>query len=106
MIAFVLGTRPELIKTAPVIHELARRKSPFALIHTGQHYTPALDEVFFKDLENPVFTRFQVLEVWVFGDLLDVPRDVETIQVALVTDLPVDEVIPVADTVLVRPDPD
>lgn len=53
MIAFVLGTRPELIKTAPVIHELARRKSPFALIHTGQHYTPALDEVFFKDLELP-----------------------------------------------------
>ncbi|MCY1022015.1 non-hydrolyzing UDP-N-acetylglucosamine 2-epimerase [Pyxidicoccus sp. MSG2] len=53
MIAVVLGTRPELIKTAPIIHELARRGSPFALIHTGQHYTPALDEIFFRDLELP-----------------------------------------------------
>jgi hypothetical protein len=38
------------------------------------------------------FFRFQVVELWVFGDLLDVPRDLDTIQVALVTDLPVDEV--------------
>ncbi|SEQ44285.1 hypothetical protein SAMN05216188_10355 [Lentzea xinjiangensis] len=38
------------------------------------------------------FYKFQVVELWVFGDLLDVPRDVETIEVALVTDLPVDEV--------------
>ncbi|GAC1352685.1 MAG: UDP-N-acetylglucosamine 2-epimerase (non-hydrolyzing) [Polyangiales bacterium] len=53
MIAFVLGTRPELIKTAPVIHELARRGAPFVIIHTGQHYTPSLDEIFFKELELP-----------------------------------------------------
>ncbi|WP_439660603.1 DUF7711 family protein [Lentzea sp. HUAS TT2] len=38
------------------------------------------------------FFRFQVIELWVFGDLLDVPRDVDVIEVALVTDLPVDEV--------------
>ena len=38
------------------------------------------------------FFRFQVVELWVFGDLLDVPRDLEMIEVALVTDLPVDEV--------------
>ncbi|WP_191302606.1 DUF7711 family protein [Lentzea cavernae] len=38
------------------------------------------------------FFRFQVVELWVFGDLLDVPRDVDVIEVALVTDLPVDEV--------------
>src|SRR2546428_4191470 len=35
---------------------------------------------------------FQVVELWVFGDLLDVPKDVDVIEVALVTDLPVDEV--------------
>ncbi|MFS8098415.1 hypothetical protein LFM09_14880 [Lentzea alba] len=34
------------------------------------------------------FFRFQVVELWVFGDLLDVPKDLEVIQVALVTDLP------------------
>ena len=38
------------------------------------------------------FFRFQVVELWVFGELLDVPRDVEVIEVALVADLPVDEV--------------
>jgi hypothetical protein len=38
------------------------------------------------------FFRFQVVELWVFGDLLDVPRDLDVIEVALVTDLPVDEV--------------
>lgn len=38
------------------------------------------------------FFRFRVVELWVFGELLDVPRDVEVVEVALVTDLPVDEV--------------
>ena len=54
MITFVLGTRPELIKTAPVIHELRRRGAAFSLVHTGQHYTPSLDEIFFRDLELPL----------------------------------------------------
>lgn len=52
-VAFVLGTRPEMIKTAPVIHELRRRSARVSLFHTGQHYTPALDEVFFRELELP-----------------------------------------------------
>ena len=38
------------------------------------------------------FFRFQVVELWAFGELLDVPRELEVIEVALVTDLPVDEV--------------
>lgn len=53
MIAIVLGTRPEIIKTAPVIHELARRNHPFLTIHTGQHYTKSLDEIFFDELLLP-----------------------------------------------------
>ncbi len=53
MIAFVLGTRPEIIKCAPVVHEARRRGLPFAIIHTGQHYTPELDELFFRELDVP-----------------------------------------------------
>lgn len=53
MIAFVLGTRPEIIKCAPVIHEARRRGVPFAIIHSGQHYTPELDEIFFHELDLP-----------------------------------------------------
>lgn len=53
MIAFVLGTRPEIIKCSPVIHEARRRGIPFAIVHTGQHYSPELDSVFFQELGLP-----------------------------------------------------
>ncbi|MDO8584387.1 MAG: UDP-N-acetylglucosamine 2-epimerase (non-hydrolyzing) [bacterium] len=53
MMAIVLGTRPEIIKCAPIIHEATRLSIPFAIIHTGQHYTPELDELFFRELGLP-----------------------------------------------------
>ncbi|MBU1032343.1 UDP-N-acetylglucosamine 2-epimerase (non-hydrolyzing) [Patescibacteria group bacterium] len=53
MLAIVLGTRPEIIKCSPVIHEARRRGLPFSIIHTGQHYTPELDELFFSELDLP-----------------------------------------------------
>lgn len=52
-VAFVLGTRPEIIKTAPVILECERRGISTALIHTGQHYSEQLDDVFFEQLQLP-----------------------------------------------------
>ncbi len=52
-IAVVLGTRPEIIKMAPVIRELERRKTNFFILHTGQHYSYNLDKVFFEQLELP-----------------------------------------------------
>ncbi len=53
-ITFVLGTRPEIIKCAPVIRECDRRKIPYTTIHTGQHYSDELDSVFFEQLQLPV----------------------------------------------------
>ncbi len=53
MIAFVVGTRPELIKIAPVVEALARRNAPFAIVHTGQHYSYQLDAIFFEELGLP-----------------------------------------------------
>ena len=52
-VAFVLGTRPEIIKTAPVILECDRREISSVLIHTGQHYSERLDSVFFEQLQLP-----------------------------------------------------
>ncbi|OGL73266.1 UDP-N-acetylglucosamine 2-epimerase [Candidatus Uhrbacteria bacterium RIFCSPHIGHO2_12_FULL_60_25] len=49
----VLGTRPELIKCAPVILEAQRRGLPVGIIHTGQHYSSELDGVFFSELNLP-----------------------------------------------------
>lgn len=48
--AIVLGTRPEIIKMAPVAHELARKRLPFRLIHTGQHYSHNMSQVFLEEL--------------------------------------------------------
>ncbi len=52
-VAFVLGTRPEIIKTAPVVLECERRGISTALVHTGQHYSEQLDGVFFEQLQLP-----------------------------------------------------
>lgn len=52
-IAVVLGTRPEIIKMAPVIDEIRRRGLEFTLIHTGQHYDHEMSDQFFIDLELP-----------------------------------------------------
>jgi len=46
-IAIVLGTRPEIIKLAPVIEELGERAR---VIHTGQHYDTELSGQFFDQL--------------------------------------------------------
>src|SRR5437773_529630 len=52
-VAFVVGTRPELIKIAPVVDALQRRGAAFSIVHTGQHYAYELDGIFFKELGLP-----------------------------------------------------
>jgi UDP-N-acetylglucosamine 2-epimerase (non-hydrolysing) len=50
-IAVIIGTRPEIIKMAPVIDEMEKRKIDYILIHTGQHYDQEMSDQFFIDLE-------------------------------------------------------
>lgn len=52
-VAFVLGTRPEIIKCAPVIRECEKQGIPFILIHSGQHYSYEMDQIFFEELNLP-----------------------------------------------------
>ena len=52
-VAVILGTRPEIIKLAPVIKELNRQKISNLIIHSGQHYSYNLDQVFFRQLSLP-----------------------------------------------------
>jgi UDP-N-acetylglucosamine 2-epimerase (non-hydrolysing) len=54
-IAIVLGTRPEIIKMAPVICECQRRGHDFFVLHTGQHYSHEMDRVFFEQLELIIY---------------------------------------------------
>ena len=52
-IATILGTRPEIIKMAPIIDEISKRDIEQLVIHTGQHYDEEMSDNFFKDLEIP-----------------------------------------------------
>ena len=50
-IAIILGTRPEIIKMAPIIDQMEKNGVDNILIHTGQHYDHEMSEGFFIDLE-------------------------------------------------------
>lgn len=52
-IAIVVGTRPEIIKMAPVVRACIARGTPYLLLHTGQHYSFEMDGVFFQELGLP-----------------------------------------------------
>jgi UDP-N-acetylglucosamine 2-epimerase (non-hydrolysing) len=54
-ILYVVGTRPNLVKTAPVISALRRRlpDADHTIVHTGQHYDRMMSEVFLSELGVP-----------------------------------------------------
>jgi UDP-N-acetylglucosamine 2-epimerase (non-hydrolysing) len=52
-ISVVLGTRPEIIKMAPVLKALEAKQADFFILHTGQHYSYQLDAVFFEQMALP-----------------------------------------------------
>ena len=53
MIHFVVGTKAQLIKTAPVMVELKKRKIPFNFIFTGQHQETISNLRKIFNLKNP-----------------------------------------------------
>lgn len=52
-VAVVVGTRPGIIMLAPVVHALTAMGVANFVIHTGQHYSPAMDSELFEDLGLP-----------------------------------------------------
>ena len=48
----IVGTRPNMMKAAPVAAELTRRSGEFEhfLIHTGQHYDREMSDIFLEEL--------------------------------------------------------
>jgi UDP-N-acetylglucosamine 2-epimerase (non-hydrolysing) len=51
----IVGARPNYMKMAPLLRAFAAEPSmpPAVLVHTGQHYDPALNDRLFEDLELP-----------------------------------------------------
>jgi UDP-N-acetylglucosamine 2-epimerase (non-hydrolysing) len=52
-VAIIVGTRPEIIKMAPLVRACSERGVPYLLLHTGQHYSYDMDGVFFEELGLP-----------------------------------------------------
>lgn len=49
----VVGARPNFMKMAPILEELAARDVSTYLVHTGQHYDTRMCKLFFEDLGMP-----------------------------------------------------
>lgn len=51
----IVGARPNYMKMAPLLRAFAAERGmpPAVLVHTGQHYDPALNDRLFEDLELP-----------------------------------------------------
>jgi UDP-N-acetylglucosamine 2-epimerase (non-hydrolysing) len=105
-IVYVVGTRPNFVKTAPVIGALRERMPDgrHTLVHTGQHYDRLMSEVFFEELGVPapghmlevgsgshaqqaarVMERLEPVLAEEQPDLVIVPGDVNSTMAAAVT---------------------
>ena len=49
-IVTIIGTRPEIIKMAPVVKALDDLEHEHVLVHSGQHYDLMMDRIFFRDM--------------------------------------------------------
>ena len=50
----VCGARPNFMKIAPLVHAMERSAQlRSTIVHTGQHYSPGLSDVFFEELRIP-----------------------------------------------------
>jgi len=52
-VGIIVGTRPEIIKMAPVIRECQNRNIHYFIIHSNQHYSEEMDSIFFNELHLP-----------------------------------------------------
>jgi len=50
----VVGSRPEIIKMAPVVTALLKSKIPLIFTHCGQHYDYNMSQQFIEELELPI----------------------------------------------------
>jgi len=52
-LVFIFGTRPEIIKMSPIIRQCIKDKVPFFTVHSGQHYSRSLSDLFIEELKLP-----------------------------------------------------
>lgn len=87
-IVYVVGTRPNFVKTAPVISALRARlpEGRHTIVHTGQHYDRLMSEVFLEELGVPAPDH--MLEVGSGSHALQTARTMERLEPVLVDERP------------------
>ncbi len=87
-ILYVVGTRPNLVKTAPVIGALRARlpESAHVVVHTGQHYDRQMSEIFFEELGMP--EPEHMLEVGSASHAVQTARTMERLEPVLIAERP------------------
>ena len=87
-IIYVVGTRPNFVKTAPVIAALRGRlpEGRHAIVHTGQHYDRLMSEVFLEQLGVPAPDH--MLEVGSGSHAAQTARTMERLEPVLLEERP------------------
>ncbi len=93
-VVYVVGTRPNFVKTAPVIGAM-RERDPAGghiVVHPGQHYDRAMSEVFFEQLGVPAPDH--MLEVGSGSHAEQTARTMERLEPVLAAERPELVVVP------------
>jgi UDP-N-acetylglucosamine 2-epimerase (non-hydrolysing) len=87
-ILYVVGTRPNFVKTAPVIGALRARhpEGRHTIVHTGQHYDRLMSEVFLSELGVPAPDH--MLEVGSGSHAAQTARTMERLEPVLADEQP------------------
>jgi UDP-N-acetylglucosamine 2-epimerase (non-hydrolysing) len=87
-IVYVFGTRPNFVKTAPVIAALRERlpDARHVIVHTGQHYDRAMSEIFLEELDVPAPDH--MLEVGSGSHAVQTARTMERLEPVLEAERP------------------
>ncbi|MBS1863387.1 MAG: UDP-N-acetylglucosamine 2-epimerase (non-hydrolyzing) [Actinobacteria bacterium] len=87
-IVYVIGTRPNFVKTAPVIAAMRERHPDghHVIVHTGQHYDRAMSEIFFEELGVP--TPDHMLEVGSGTHAVQTARTMERLEPVILAEQP------------------
>jgi UDP-N-acetylglucosamine 2-epimerase (non-hydrolysing) len=87
-IVYVIGTRPNFVKTAPVIAALRDRlpDGTHTIVHTGQHYDRLMSEVFLEELGVPAPDH--MLEVGPGSHAQQTARTMERLEPVLIDEAP------------------
>jgi UDP-N-acetylglucosamine 2-epimerase (non-hydrolysing) len=93
-IVYVVGTRPNFVKTAPVVSALRERlpQGRHAIVHTGQHYDRLMSEIFLEELGVPAPDH--LLEVGSGSHAKQTARTMERLEPVLVEEAPDLVVVP------------